>query len=228
MKARLVLALLAIVLAGTATAPAQKFYTPDVTSIIDKYGCAGCHGGSGGMDVTPYASLMSTGLHAPVVVANDSNSVIVRKLKGTQTFGARMPFGGPYLTAEEIAVVVEWIMGGAKETATTADVAVTGVPLKLELMQNYPNPFNPTTMIGYQIPVSGHVRLTVFDLLGREVAVLVDERKAAGRYEVRFDGSGLSSGVYFYRIRVQHPEAVPSGRPGNRDLTEVRTLILLR
>ncbi len=101
-------------------------------------------------------------------------------------------------------------------------------PVAFALLQNYPNPFNPTTTIGYQIPVSGHVKLAVFDLLGREVAVLVDERKTAGRYEVRFDGAGLSSGVYFYRIRVHHPESVPSGRSGNGDVMETRTLILLR
>lgn len=200
MKGRIALALLAFVFAGTATAPAQKFYTPDVTTIIDKYGCAGCHGGSGGMDITPYASLMSTGEHAPVVVANDSNSVIVRKLKGTQTFGARMPYGGPYLTEDEIAVIVQWIMGGAKETAVTADVAVTGVPLQLELMQNYPNPFNPTTMVEFQLPAASTVRLAVYDMLGRQVAVLLNEVRTAGQHTVPFNAAGLASGTYTYRL----------------------------
>jgi glucuronoarabinoxylan endo-1,4-beta-xylanase len=68
------------------------------------------------------------------------------------------------------------------------------------LDQNYPNPFNPTTVVKYQLPVAGDVRLGVYDLLGREVAVLVNERKMAGTYEVRFDASGLSSGVYVYRL----------------------------
>jgi hypothetical protein len=70
------------------------------------------------------------------------------------------------------------------------------------LGQNYPNPFNPVTSIGYGVSGVGYrdVRLAVYDLLGREVAVLVDEQKAPGDYEVTFDASGLASGVYMYRL----------------------------
>jgi hypothetical protein len=68
------------------------------------------------------------------------------------------------------------------------------------LLQNYPNPFNPTTVVRYQLPVASDVRLSVYDLLGREVAVLVNERKPAGLYSVDFAGNGLASGVYIYRI----------------------------
>ncbi len=68
------------------------------------------------------------------------------------------------------------------------------------LYNNFPNPFNPTTVIRYQLPVSSVVRLGVYDLLGREVSVLVNDRRDAGVHEVRFDGTGLSSGVYFYRL----------------------------
>jgi hypothetical protein len=73
-------------------------------------------------------------------------------------------------------------------------------PLQFSLDQNYPNPFNPTTMLGYQLPVASDVRLAVYDLLGREVALLVNEKKLAGRHEAGFDAAGLSSGVYFYRL----------------------------
>lgn len=72
--------------------------------------------------------------------------------------------------------------------------------LAFTLHQNYPNPFNPTTVISYQLPVVSNVRLGVYDLLGREVTVLVNERREAGVHQVRFDRSGLSSGVYFYRL----------------------------
>ena len=68
------------------------------------------------------------------------------------------------------------------------------------LFQNYPNPFNPTTVVSYQLPVVSHVRLVVYDLLGREASTLVDERQAPGVYKVSFDASGLASGVYLYRI----------------------------
>ena len=127
MKSRLSFACAMLVLASTPVI-AQKFYQPDITSIIEAHSCGGCHGGSGGLFVTPYASIMSTGNHAPVVVANDSNSALVLKLKGTASFGSRMPLGGPYLSAAEINTVVQWIMGGAKEKATTAVAQDPGSP----------------------------------------------------------------------------------------------------
>jgi hypothetical protein len=73
-------------------------------------------------------------------------------------------------------------------------------PAIVQLYQNYPNPFNPNTIIRYQLPKSALVNLSVYDILGREVSVLVNERKKAGYHEVKFDGTGLSSGVYFYRL----------------------------
>jgi hypothetical protein len=76
------------------------------------------------------------------------------------------------------------------------------VPGDFALRQNYPNPFNPTTMINYQLPAASDVKLVVYDMLGREVAVLVNERETPGSYEVKFDASGLSSGAYFYRLHA--------------------------
>lgn len=70
------------------------------------------------------------------------------------------------------------------------------------LSQNYPNPFNPSTKISWQSPVGGHQTLKVYDVLGREVAILINESKDAGSYEVEFDGSQLASGVYYYRLKV--------------------------
>jgi Secretion system C-terminal sorting domain len=67
-------------------------------------------------------------------------------------------------------------------------------------MQNYPNPFNPTTIITFELPTSPHLSLTVCDILGREVSLLVNEKKDAGVHEVKFDAAGLASGVYFYRL----------------------------
>lgn len=74
------------------------------------------------------------------------------------------------------------------------------VPDDIVLMQNFPNPFNPSTAIPFELRRSGHISLTVTDLLGRTVAVLADGSVAAGRHTVRFDAAGLPAGVYFYRL----------------------------
>jgi hypothetical protein len=68
------------------------------------------------------------------------------------------------------------------------------------LLQNYPNPFNPSTVIAFQLPVAGDAKITIYDVLGREVAVLVDATMEEGRHEVTFTASGLASGVYVYRL----------------------------
>ncbi|MFH2032150.1 MAG: T9SS type A sorting domain-containing protein [Bacteroidota bacterium] len=70
----------------------------------------------------------------------------------------------------------------------------------LKLFQNYPNPFNPTTKIQYSMPAYGNVQVKVYDVLGKEIATLVNDNKQAGTYEVEFDASNLSSGIYFYKI----------------------------
>ena len=85
------------------------------------------------------------------------------------------------------------------------------VPRVYALEQNYPNPFNPVTVVRYQIAEAAHVRLVVYDVLGREVAVLVDEARVAGDHRARFDGSGYASGVYFYRMQVRSLEPAAGG-----------------
>jgi len=67
-------------------------------------------------------------------------------------------------------------------------------------MQNYPNPFNPTTVIQYSVPKLEKVDLRVYDVVGKEVAVLVNEYKTPGKYEIPFDGTNYSSGIYFYKL----------------------------
>ena len=68
--------------------------------------------------------------------------------------------------------------------------------------QNYPNPFNPSTAINYQLPKAGNVTLKIYDMLGREVATLVNENKTEGYYTFNFDASKFASGVYIYQLRV--------------------------
>ena len=102
--------------------------------------------------------------------------------------------------------------GGTTEIVLTGkDVSSTGghgtgpIPEEFALLQNYPNPFNPSTKITYTLKSSSRVRLSVYDLLGREAAVLVNnERKSAGRYEVTFNSINLCSGTYFYRLQTDN------------------------
>ena len=90
-----------------------------------------------------------------------------------------------------------------------------GIPDKYTLFQNYPNPFNPTTTIKYQLPANCKVVLKVFNVLGNEVATLLNQTKEAGRYEVTWDASKLSSGIYFYRLQT-------------RNFIQIKKMILLK
>jgi hypothetical protein len=92
---------------------------------------------------------------------------------------------------------------------------LNNAPTEYSLLQNYPNPFNPTTKISYAIPQNSFVELKVFNLLGQEIATLVNEEEPAGNYEAVFDASALSNGVYFYRLQ--------SG-----DFVQTRKMILLK
>jgi len=87
----------------------------------------------------------------------------------------------------------------------------SSIPDGFKLYQNYPNPFNPMTVISYQLTVSSFVTMRVYDILGNEVTQLVSGRQNAGSYSVTFDATGLSSGIYFYRLWV----SIPSGEAGS-------------
>ena len=108
-----------------------------------------------------------------------------------------------------------------KMSVTTVQGSGRAVPSAFALLQNYPNPFNPNTGIRFQVPGVSDVRLIVYDILGREVAVLVNERKAAGTHEVPFDATGLASGVYIYRLTA----SLPAGQAGSFTATRLMSLV---
>ncbi|HUI63721.1 MAG TPA: T9SS type A sorting domain-containing protein [Bacteroidota bacterium] len=87
-------------------------------------------------------------------------------------------------------------------TATVTSIARSTAPQTFSLEQNYPNPFNPSTTIRYSLGRAAHVRLTVFSLLGQQVATVVNGEQEAGSHEVKFDGRNFASGVYFYRLQA--------------------------
>ena len=92
------------------------------------------------------------------------------------------------------------ILVGTREFIDQNDLGVGVSPQDFALYQNYPNPFNPVTSIQYSLPFASHVSLKVCDLLGREVATLVEREQMPGNYEIEFNGSGFASGVYFYQF----------------------------
>ncbi|MDD1750072.1 MAG: T9SS type A sorting domain-containing protein, partial [Methanothrix sp.] len=91
---------------------------------------------------------------------------------------------------------------GSFKYSVSTEVTVGSIPLEFSLAQNYPNPFNPSTTIRYGLPSPSRVRLLIHDLLGREIKTLVDDEQIAGWQEVRWDASGIASGVYFYTLRA--------------------------
>ncbi|MBK6876812.1 MAG: T9SS type A sorting domain-containing protein [Ignavibacteria bacterium] len=99
----------------------------------------------------------------------------------------------------------------------------TDVPEQFSLEQNYPNPFNPKTIINYELRITNLVKLTVYDVLGHEVATLVNEKQSPGTYEVEFDASGFASGVYFYKLVVS-----PSNPLVTEGFTDVKRMMLVK
>jgi len=106
-------------------------------------------------------------------------------------------------------------------TQTGVEAIAGALPEQFELFQNYPNPFNPSTVIRYNIPAKSHVNITIFDMLGREVATLVDEVQAASSYRVDWNARGMSSGMYFYRILARSQD-------GSGSFSATKKLILMR
>ena len=116
----------------------------------------------------------------------DSIAIQALEVEGDTTFAVTQADGIYRLTRNGVSAVAGRTMS----------------PTGFELSQNYPNPFNPATVIKYRLPASAGVRLVVYDILGREVSTLVNERQNPGSYEVHFNGRGLASGVYLYRLQA--------------------------
>lgn len=97
-------------------------------------------------------------------------------------------------------IILKTTNGGGQGWNVGIQQISTGIPEEYELGQNYPNPFNPSTNINFSLPKAGNVKLVIYDMLGREVSVLVDKTLNAGSFEYNFEAKNLNSGVYFYRL----------------------------
>lgn len=102
---------------------------------------------------------------------------------------------------------VLWLKGGTVMSVPPPSRSL--LPSRSSLVQNYPNPFNPSTVIRYMLAHSARVNITIYDVLGRHIKVLVDEQQSAGERSVRFDGASLPSGVYFCRFQMDDPSHIP-------------------
>ena len=123
------------------------------------------------------------------IAVSENGGVFVTGMYGSNTKfdGVTLNYWGGYVT---------------KLSTATGVNGNTEQPAEFMLSQNYPNPFNPGTVIGYQLAVSSYVTLKVYDVLGNEVATLVNEFKQAGKHNVEFNAKNLTSGIYFYRIQA--------------------------
>lgn len=168
----------------------------------------------------PYKTGFQAGGDSAIVTLEqiDSSEIFLRKVK-TLSFSYNWMIGHIITFGEEIGPV--YFSTGGDGTTLRVDYELIGYMIndktfgnitssrnsniKLNnytLYQNYPNPFNPTTTIKYEVPKSSFVTIKVFNILGKEVATLVNENESTGIYSVQFNASVLSSGVYFYIMRV--------------------------
>ena len=110
--------------------------------------------------------------------------------------------GGMNISNTRLSTVEEYTP--ALDITSVGESNNVSLPVEYSLYQNYPNPFNPATTISYSVPSTSHVRLAVYDIMGQEVAVLINEVQKAGIYNAGFSGANLASGVYFYRLSTEN------------------------
>jgi hypothetical protein len=190
---------------------------------VDEYWLEARHYTSGntGIDIAYYADSLQSGpstngtdkiLHRYAVVNTPTNfSAPLQVSEHPPEWSSRMyvPAMVEMYASSDVGVVWVGLDGTNKRVYWDSYNAIVGVPgnqnetpQTYELKQNYPNPFNPVTKIEFSIPYQEFVTLKVFDILGREVAVLLSKNMKSGKYTVDFDASSLSSGVYIYRIEA--------------------------
>jgi len=140
-------------------------------------------------------------------ISTYENHILKTTNAGQDWYKSTLPGYSSYNSIFFSSENIGYAAGFGASILKTENRGITGVvnennilPESFSLNQNYPNPFNPKTVIRYKITNSDNVSLKVYDILGNEVAELVNEKQNAGSYSVEFNGSGFSSGVYFYRL----------------------------
>ena len=191
-----------------------NIYVHEIPSLAHGYtgvrGTIQADGGSGPVPAGAIVYAQWNSMTAGFGIADPTGHYEIAGLApGTYTITADLPGYDPVASK---SATVSYTSQGVPQFATVnlslssvatsvSDNAAT-TPESFELSQNYPNPFNPSTDIRFQVPAVGNVKLAVYDLLGREVAVLVNEKKESGSYQVTFNANNLASGVYMYRLQA--------------------------
>ena len=186
-----------------ATIESGDEYFPQVSGMSFKYS-PGMPAGSRLLEVNINGEMID-----PEATYSVAANWFLATILQSDLFGFELQNYQEYPDSTEFQVLLGYVMeqgiiapgtGGRIISAVEGEEGNLESPLRYELFQNYPNPFNPNTEIRYRIPRAGLVSLRIYDLLGREVSILVNEYKSSGSYSVRWDARNVSSGVYFYTL----------------------------
>jgi len=163
-------------------------------------------GGSGSSTVAPYWRIRSGIKQSDAPLNTEINlALALKNYNGVMDVDFETIWGVGHVQAEDTGSAnsnfIQWVQKCVAAT-TGIEQESAETPSSFLLSQNYPNPFNPSSKISWQSPEASHQSLKVYDILGNEVATLVNEYRNAGNYEVNFNASGLSSGVYFYKLQA--------------------------
>ena len=154
-------------------------------------------------------------------VVGVSGKIIKTTNGGTSWTSQSILFGHVLRSVIFIDNNIGWTVGSAILKTTTGGEPVgvwnisSGIPMNFELSQNFPNPFNPSTNIAFLVSKYSNVKINVYDSQGKEVVTLLNERLSAGSYRVDFDGTGYSSGIYFYKMETE-------------DFVQTKSMVLLK
>ena len=153
--------------------------------------------------------ILSIKFYNNIGFASSYNGLLLKTFDGGITWTSEQSLLAMYYNAIEVTGDACFI-GGSSSTILKKDISLTGnnnnnheIPKGFSLSQNYPNPFNPSTNIKFSAAKSGLMKITVYDITGREVTVLVNEFFQAGMHEVKFNAANLSSGTYFYKMESE-------------------------
>ena len=173
----------------------------------------GCGGGGCHTFEDGKVSLVVTDLQVQITISGTSNDVAGELVDAGGTvvafnnrtssnpFTLTAPGPGNYTVNAGYAGPLRW--DSASVSITVTDVGENpSNPEEFRLYDNYPNPFNPSTTFKYSLPEASFTSLKIYDAIGNEVAVVVDEIKSAGTHQIEFDASGLSSGIYYYTLQA--------------------------